>query len=216
MFKFLIKLNQLFVSQDTVIRLTNGPMQVKPDDLEGEFDLVINSGMGSGAKEQNLQDMQMLQALMTQLGQVGFVGPKQIYNGAKKYIETIGFKNVEDFIMNPEEAMQYQQQMAQQAGQQNQPFSERLNIDWDSLPYEVQMQIIQREGYQVTPDMFAEKAAEEVLKDNAKEAGKADVHRGEHDSGFGNRAAMAGAGSQRPQGGGGAPGNSGVSGQYQG
>lgn len=216
MFKFLIKLNQLFVSQDTVIRLTNGPMQVKPDDLEGEFDLVINSGMGSGAKEQNLQDMQMLQALMTQLGQVGFVGPKQIYNGAKKYIETIGFKNVEDFIMNPEEAMQYQQQLAQQAGQQNQPFSERLNIDWDSLPYEVQMQIIQREGYQATPEMFASKAAEEVLKDNAKEAGKADAHRGEHDSGFGNRAAMAGAGSQRPQGGSGAPGDSRVSGQYQG
>lgn len=214
MFKFLIKLNQLFVSQDTVIRLTNGPMQVKPDDLEGEFDLVINSGMGSGAKEQNLQDMQMLQALMTQLGQVGFVGPKQIYNGAKKYIETIGFKNVNDFIMTPEESMQYQQQMAMQAGNQNQPFSERLNIDWDSLPYEVQMQIIQREGYQVTPDMFAEKAAEEVLKDNAKEAGKADAHRGEHDSGFGNRAAMAGAGSQRPQGGSGAPGDSGVSGQY--
>jgi hypothetical protein len=188
-------------------------MQIKPDDLEGEFDLVINSGMGSGAKEQNLQDMQMLQALMTQLGQVGFVGPKQIYNGAKKYIETIGFKNVEDFIMNPEEAMQYQQQMAQQAGNQNQPFSERLNIDWDSLPYEVQMQIIQREGYQVTPDMFAEKAAEDVLKEGATEMTKADAHRGERDD-FGNRPAVAGAGSQGPQGRGGAPSGAGVSQRY--
>lgn len=213
MFKFLIKLNQLFVSQDTVIRLTNEPMQIKPDDLEGEFDLVINSGMGSGAKEQNLQDMQMLQALMTQLGQVGFVGPKQIYNGAKKYIETIGFKNVNDFIFTPEEAMQYQQMMAQQAGQQNQPFSERLNIDWDSLPYEVQMQIIQREGYQVTPDMFAEKAAEDVLKEGATEMTKADAHRGERDD-FGNRPAVAGAGSQGAQGRGGAPGGAGVSQRY--
>ncbi len=214
MFKFLIKLNQLFVPQETVIRLTNGPMQVKPDDLEGAFDLVINSGMGSGAKEQNLQDMQMLQGLMTQLAQAGFVGPQQIYNAAKKFIETIGFKNVDDFVLTPEQAMQYQQQMAMQAGNQNQPFSERLNIDWDSLPWEIQAQIIQREGYQVAPEMFADKTAEEVLKEGAKEASKADAHRGEHNDGRAN-GAVPGAGGAGAQGGGGAPRNGGVSGGYQ-
>lgn len=216
MFKFLIKLNQLFVSQETVIRLTNEPMPVKPDDLEGEFDLVINSGMGSGAKEQNLQDMQMLQGLMTQLAQAGFVGPQQIYNAGKKFIETIGFKNVDDFIMKPEEAMQYQQQMAMQAGNQNQPFSERLNIDWDSLPWEVQAQIIQREGYQVAPEMFADKAAEDVLKEGATEASKADAHKGEHNNDGRANAAVPGAGGARAQGGGGAPRNGGVSGNYPG
>lgn len=215
MFKFLIKLNQLFVSQETVIRLTNEPMMIKPDDLDGEYDLVINSGMGSGAKEQNLQDMQMLNVLMQQLGAVGMVGPQQIYNAAKKYIETIGFKNVDDFVMKPEEAMQYQQQMAQQAGNENQPFSERLNIDWDSLPYEVQMQIIQREGYQVSPEMFANKAAEEVLKESATEAGKADAHRGERNE------IRAGAGAPAPggtgaQGGGNAPSGRGLPGRTQG
>jgi hypothetical protein len=214
MFKFLIKLNQLFVSQDTVIRLTNGPMQVKPDDLEGEFDLVINSGMGSGAKEQNLQDMQMLQGLMTQLAQAGFVGPQQIYNAGKKFIETIGFKNVEDFILTPEQAMQYQQQMAMQAGNQNQPFSERLNIDWDSLPWEIQAQIIQREGYQVAPEMFADKAAEDVLKEGATEASKADAHRGEHNNDIRAGAGVSTPGGQRAAGAGGAPGNARVSGRY--
>lgn len=203
MFKFLIKLNQLFVSQDTVIRLTNEPMQIKPDDLEGEFDLVINSGMGSGAKEQNLQDMQMLNSLMQQLVPAGFVGPKQIYNAAKKYIETIGFKNVEDFVMNPEEAMQFQQQTAMQAAQQNQPMSESLSVKWEQLPWEVQAQIIQREGYQVTPEMFANKAAEDVLKEGAKEASKADAHKGEHDNEFRNNPGVAGAGGQGAQGGGG-------------
>ena len=214
MFKFLIKLNQLFVSQETVIRLTNGPMPIKPDDLEGEFDLVINSGMGSGAKEQNLQDMQMLQGLMTQLAQAGFVGPQQIYNAAKKFIETIGFKNVDDFVLTPEQAMQYQQQMAMQAGNQNQPFSERLNIDWDSLPWEIQAQIIQREGYQVAPEMFADKAAEEVLKEGAKEASKADAHRGEHNDGRAN-GAVPGAGGAGAQGGNRPASAGGVSGSYQ-
>lgn len=214
MFKFLIKLNQLFISQETVIRLTNEPMPVKPDDLEGEFDLVINSGMGSGAKEQNLQDMQMLQGLMTQLAQAGFVGPQQIYNAAKKFIETIGFKNVDDFILTPEQAMQYQQQMAMQAGNQNQPFSERLNIDWDSLPWEIQAQIIQREGYQVAPEMFADKTAEEVLKEGAKEASKADAHRGEHNNDIRAGAGVPAAGGQRAAGAGSAPGNARVSSRY--
>lgn len=176
MFKFLIKLNQLFVSQDTVIRLTNGPMPVKPDDLEGEFDLVINSGMGSGAKEQNLQDMQMLQGLMTQLAQAGFVGPQQIYNAAKKFIETIGFKNVNDFVLTPEQAMQYQQQMAMQAGNQNQPMSESLSVKWEQVPWQIQAQIIEKEGYSVKPEWFAEKAAEDVVKQAAIEQAKADAH----------------------------------------
>ena len=40
---------------------------------------------------------------MTQLYQLGFVGPEQAYNFAKRYIEEIGFKNVDDFVMNPQE-----------------------------------------------------------------------------------------------------------------
>ena len=200
MFKFLIKLNQLFVSQETVVRLTNGPMQITPDDLEGEFDLVINSGMGSGAKEQQLQDIQLLQGLMTQLAQAGMVGPQQIYNAAKKYIETLGYKNVNDFIMTPEESMQYQQQMAMQAGQQNQPMVEQLRVPYESLPWQVQAQIFQKEGYNVQPEFFAEKAAEDVLKDAAKEAARSDATGGQQ-NGFGNQGTIPGAGGQRTGGG---------------
>jgi hypothetical protein len=116
--------------------------------------------------------------------------------------------------MKPEEAMQYQQQMAMQAGNQNQPFSERLNIDWDSLPWEIQAQIIQREGYQVAPEMFADKTAEEVLKEGAKEASKADAHKGEHNNDIRAGAGVPAAGGQRTAGAGGAPGNAGVSGRY--
>lgn len=176
MFKFLIKLNQLFVNQETVIRLTNGTMQIAPDDLDGEFDLIINAGMGNGAKEQNLADLQMLQGLMTQLGQIGMVGPEQIYNAAKKFIETLGYKNVDDFIMSPEESQQYQQQMAQQqAAQANQPMREDLRLQWAELPWQVQMQILQKEGYQVDPSWFTEKTQEDVLRKAVEEQAKADA-----------------------------------------
>nr|WP_231037532.1 terminase small subunit [Pectinatus frisingensis] len=61
MFRYLIKMNQLFINEPTVIRLTSGPITIDPTDLDGEFDLVVNAGMGAGAKQTNLQNLQMLQ-----------------------------------------------------------------------------------------------------------------------------------------------------------
>jgi len=100
LFRFLIELNQKFIDQETIIRLTNGPMTIYPDDLNGEFDLVVNAGMGSGAKQTNLQNLMMLKQIVTELAQVGMAGPPQFYNVAKKIIEEIGYKNTDDFVMN--------------------------------------------------------------------------------------------------------------------
>lgn len=75
LFRFLIELNQMFIDEETVIRLVNEPMTIAPDDLNGEFDLIVNAGMGAGAKQTNLQNLQMLQGIVTQLAGVGMAGP---------------------------------------------------------------------------------------------------------------------------------------------
>jgi len=102
-FRFLVGLNQRFITEDVVIRLTNEPITITPDDLQGNFDLEISAGMGVGVKEQNLQSLQALMQIYPQFVQAGIVTPKNIYNLAKKYIEALGFKNVDDFLTNPEE-----------------------------------------------------------------------------------------------------------------
>jgi len=102
-FRFLVGLNQRFITEDVVIRLTNEPITITPDDLQGNFDLEISAGMGVGVKEQNLQNLQNLMQIYPQFVQAGIVTPKNIYNLAKKYIEALGFKNVDDFLTNPEE-----------------------------------------------------------------------------------------------------------------
>ena len=173
LFRFLIKLNQLFINEETDVRLTNGPMQIDPTDLEGDFDLVVNAGMGAGAKQQNVQNMQILQGLMTQLYQLGFVGPEQAYNFAKRYIEEIGFKNVDDFVMNPQEVQ------AKQAQQQPQDsMSESMRAAVTDAPWQVQMQWWAKQGFQVTPDMFTEKVATDALKTAVDAHAKADATRG--------------------------------------
>ena len=115
-FRFLIELNQRFITQDIVIRLTNERLQISPEDIRGEFDLEIGAGIGVGVKEQQLQNLQMLMQVYPQLAQAGIVTPKNVYNLAKKLFETLGFKNVDDFLTDPEKMQQQilQQQLQQQ------------------------------------------------------------------------------------------------------
>lgn len=196
MFRFLIKMNQLFINQDMVIRLTNGPMQISPDDLEGRFDLEVNAGMGAGAKEQNLQNLNMLQGLMTQLYQIGMVGPNEIYNFAKKYIEEIGYKSVDDFIMTPDKAMQMQQD---QPGEKE-TTSESLRAAITDAPWQIQMQWWQKQGFQVTPDMFTEQAQQKAMASAVDANVKADASRESIGDRIAERAAKGAAGQRGAQG----------------
>ncbi|WP_196595307.1 hypothetical protein [Pectinatus frisingensis] len=170
MFRFLIKMNQLFINEETVIRLTNGPMQIDPSDLEGDFDLVVNAGMGAGAKQTNLQNLQMLQGIITQLASVGMAGPQQFYNVTKRTIEEIGYKNVDDFVISPDKM---------QPTQPKQPeASESVRAAITDAPWEVQAQFWQKQGFQVRPEWFTEKVVQDATQIAVDAHSKADAARG--------------------------------------
>jgi hypothetical protein len=187
LYRFLIKLNQLFINEETVVRLTNGPMQIDPTDLEGEFDLVVNAGMGAGAKQTNLQNLQLIQQIVTQLAGVGMAGPEQFYNLAKRMIEEVGFKNTDDFVLSPDKIPP--------KPQTEDKVSESVRSDIDSAPWQIKAQYWQKQGYQVTPDMFTEQAATDALKTAVDAHAKADAARGNmNGTGAGIKIPPAGAG----------------------
>ena len=108
LYRFLISLNQKFIDQNTVVRLTGEPMEIKPDDLSGSFDLIVNAGLSIQSKEaMNTQ----LQTLMTAIMQVNATGvavatPHNIYNITKRWMENMGIKNTGDYITDPVVAQQ--------------------------------------------------------------------------------------------------------------
>ena len=108
LFRFLVELNQRFVDQELVIRLLNEPLMISPDDLKGEFDLIVNAGIGVGTKEQEMQFAQMLLGIVQQAVQAGLASQEELYNAFKKVIEQLGFKNVGDFLKSPQEVMNAQ------------------------------------------------------------------------------------------------------------
>ena len=103
LFRFMVSLNQKFVDQETVVRLTNKQLRISPDDLNGNFDLVVNAGISIATKESTIMTLQtMLTALMqTQAAGIPIVTPQNIHNLFKKWIESAGFKNYNDYVTDP-------------------------------------------------------------------------------------------------------------------
>ena len=99
--RFLVELNQRFIDQKIVLRLFNTTLEITPDDLEGDFDLQINTGVGLVAKETTIQTLQQILQLQLQLIQLGVATPKNIYNTVRKLLEELGYKNVNDYITDP-------------------------------------------------------------------------------------------------------------------
>lgn len=103
LFRFMVSLNQKFIDQQTVIRLTNKELKINPEDLDGSFDLIVNAGISIATKESTIMATQTLLTALMQANAGGYMvsTPENIYNLFKKWIESIGFKNYGDFITDP-------------------------------------------------------------------------------------------------------------------
>lgn len=118
LFRMLIESNMKFIDQKQIIRLTNEELEINPDDLDGQFDLVVNSGMGISDKQEQVNNLQqMLQITSEVLLPMGVATPGHVYNIVKNLYEQMGFKNVDDFLMNPQQQQQMRMQQQMQGGQ---------------------------------------------------------------------------------------------------
>ncbi len=109
-FRKMIALNQQFITDKMVLRLFNKPLEITPDKLDGSFDLMVNVGIGAGLKE--LQQSQMLNLLniLPSLAQLGLVKPNHVHYVVSKLLESMGYKDIENFIEMPPEGAQMPQQ----------------------------------------------------------------------------------------------------------
>lgn len=146
LFRFLIGLNQKFIDQQTVIRLTNKELVISPDDLQGNFDLIVNAGISIASKEST---QMMLQSMLTALMQVRAAGipivtPDNIYNLFQKWIESAGFKNYADYITEPalvQQRMVMEEQLKMQVLASMPPQVVQLYMQTGVLPPEILMQL---------------------------------------------------------------------------
>lgn len=146
LFRFMVSLNQKFIDQNTVIRLTNKSLKINPEDLTGNFDLVVNAGISIATKESTIMATQTLLTALMQANAGGYMvsTPENIYNLFKKWIESIGFKNYGDYITDPavtQQRMMMEMQLKQQVLSQLPPEALQYYAQFGILPPEVLLQL---------------------------------------------------------------------------
>lgn len=100
----IIMLNLKFLDKKTSVRYLGKWLKVKPDNILGKYDMIINVGVGADKKETVVGQMQQLLALYSQIAQSGvrIVSPQNVYNAMAELIKAMGFKNIGDFITMPQ------------------------------------------------------------------------------------------------------------------
>ena len=189
-FKYVILLDQRYMDQEQIIRLTNENIVITKDELNIDYDLIINVGLGPGTKEAQIQYlMVMINQIYPLLAQANLVTPKSWYNIISELLEKMGIRNVQNYILDPDsqEAAQFQQQQeqkAQQAAQQALQTEQQkaqwdiekakapktsISVNYEDLPPAAQMQFLQQLGANVnTEDIIQKEELESVKEANKK------------------------------------------------
>ena len=96
--RFMVGLNQRFIKQEQVIRVTEETLRITPDDLQGDFDFVIEPTALLGEEEKRIRAMQQALDMSPVFLKLGFMSKKGFYNLVTKYYQTIGLRAVKKYI----------------------------------------------------------------------------------------------------------------------
>jgi hypothetical protein len=101
--RFLVKLNQTYVDQPMVFRLTDRVLSIAPDDVDGDLDLEVNVSVGMGSKQETIQNLQFYLASLHPSGmQLGACSPVNWIHAAKKLMNEAGIKDTEPYFSDPQ------------------------------------------------------------------------------------------------------------------
>ena len=189
-FKFIILLNQKYMDQEQLIRLTNKTIVITKDELNIDYNLIINVGLGPGTKEAMIQYlMVMINQIYPILAQAGLITPNSWYNIVTELLEKMGIRNVANYILDPnsEEAaafkaeqeekakqaammqMQAEMQKAQMEIEKARQPHTSISISYDDLPPKAQLDLLQILGAKVnTEDIIQKEELESVKEANKK------------------------------------------------
>ena len=76
-YKFIILLNQKYLEDEQIIRLTNKTLSIRKEDLDVDYDLIVNVGQGAGTREAQIQYLMLvLNQIYPQLANFGIANAK--------------------------------------------------------------------------------------------------------------------------------------------
>ncbi len=99
LYKTLVAMNQRYIDDETMIRVGEAPMTVDPMDIDGEYDISIDSALGVGDKGEITQILQVfLQQMFPSAMQLGVAGPREFIRASRKLLELSGLRNSKEYL----------------------------------------------------------------------------------------------------------------------
>jgi len=99
---------QQFMTMDYSVRVYGEPIQVAPDDVKGNFDIIVSVGTNPGRQEQIAQQMLQLINMSGALMQNGVMTADNMYQIVIKLLECWGHKDTEHYLTDPQVMQQMQ------------------------------------------------------------------------------------------------------------
>lgn len=152
--KHIIKLDQQFLDPYQQFRLNDEMVNISPEELDIDYDLVVNTGQGAATKEAQMNYLIMImQQLYPALQNMGVATEKSWYETAKDLLEKMGIRNVQNYLIDPDsdqwkQAQVQKQQAAEQAEQKQ--LDTMLMLQKVKLESELQRQSIPRMNMNMT------------------------------------------------------------------
>lgn len=184
--KFLLVLNQKYLEPRQLFRLDSADevVDISRDELDIDYDFIVNVGQGAGTKEAQIQYLMVLiNQIYPILQAQGIVNEQSWFNISKEILNKMGLRNTESYLFDPKSPayaerkkmqmseQQQMQQMAMQLQQYKMKLDEtKLQVELEKakvprisgnirdIPPEAQAEYLNKMvGVQTTPDAIVEK-----------------------------------------------------------
>lgn len=104
LYEDIVQMNLDFFDKPTAIKINEKWQTINPEDIDGQYDINIDVGIGTGTKEMIVQQlMTMLQIYLGGLVEAGIATKENVSEMVKAIWENMGFKNASKFIQSGEE-----------------------------------------------------------------------------------------------------------------
>ena len=163
LFKLVHHLVRTTLTKPDITRIRNKWVEVDPREWKARKDLSISVGLGAGNKDQQLTHLMSILNMQKEAIQVGLTNPEKIYNALAKLTQNAGFKNPEEFWVNPANTPE------QEGQQENKPSEAEIAVQG-------QLQI-EREKAQAQLQQEQVRSQNDVIIEREKIAAQAELER---------------------------------------
>ncbi|TXH46555.1 MAG: hypothetical protein E6Q97_29255 [Desulfurellales bacterium] len=102
MFLLILKLVSQYQDKERMISVAGKWVAMNPREWHNQFNIRINVGLGTGDKQQLVQQLMQVAQMQQQLFQLGIATPDNVFAVTTKITEALGFKQPELFFTNPQ------------------------------------------------------------------------------------------------------------------